>query len=171
MRGAVIHSQGPRSTAYVNAEGLPGEGLLEDTLAEVASEEEGVGAVGPQGSQKTEMGNADVLGFVNDGEVEDGLAGVGERGGKLVEEGGIGDEVAGLQFGTDAAEDCPQNIALRLWKAGLAAKADDIAVRIPTCQLPGVHNLFPFGNEEMRGEYVVNAGRGQARSVLPTWSR
>ena len=45
VRGAVVDAQGARAAADVDAERLPGERLLEDALAEVAGEEEGVRAV------------------------------------------------------------------------------------------------------------------------------
>ncbi len=43
--GAVVDAQGAGAAADVHAEGLPGERLLEDALAEVAGEEQRVGPI------------------------------------------------------------------------------------------------------------------------------
>lgn len=47
--GAVVDAERAGSAADVDAEGIPGEGLLEDPLAKVAGEEEGIGSVGAEG--------------------------------------------------------------------------------------------------------------------------
>jgi hypothetical protein len=57
------------AAADVDAERLPGERLLEDALAEVAGEEQAVGS-GAQRGEEAQLGDADVLRLVDDGEVE-----------------------------------------------------------------------------------------------------
>ena len=78
--GAIVDAQGARAPADVDAEGLPGEGLLEDALAEVAGEKESVGSTAAQGGEEPEMGDADVLRLVHDREVEDHLLALRDRG-------------------------------------------------------------------------------------------
>jgi hypothetical protein len=60
-----------------------------------------------------------------------------------------------LQFGTNALEDGPQHLALRLQESGLPAEAHDIAIGFPVGQLPRIHDLFPFGKQEMQAELVT----------------
>ena len=70
MGSAVIDAQGAGASPDIHAEGLPGEGLLEDALAQVAREKEGIGATSAQGGKEPEMGDANVLRLVDDREVE-----------------------------------------------------------------------------------------------------
>ena len=70
MGGAVVDAQGARAAANVHAQRFPGEGLLEDPLAEVAGEEQGVGTIPAQGGEEPQLGDADVLRLVHDREVE-----------------------------------------------------------------------------------------------------
>ena len=68
--GAVVDAQGARAAANIHAERLPRERLLEDALAEVAGEEERVGAASAQGGKEPQVGDADVLRLVHDRKVE-----------------------------------------------------------------------------------------------------
>jgi hypothetical protein len=70
VRGPVIDLQGSGPAADVHAQGLPGKGLLEDPLAQVAREEQGIGPRRAQRRQEAKLGHADVLGFVYHCEVE-----------------------------------------------------------------------------------------------------
>src|SRR5690606_35852833 len=70
VRRAVVDAQRARASSYVNAEGQPGEGLLEDALAEVAGEEEAVATPGAESCQEAQLGDAEVLRLVHDCVVE-----------------------------------------------------------------------------------------------------
>ncbi len=67
--GSVVDAEDVGAAADVNAERFPGKGGLEDALAEVAGEEEAVGLDAGEGGEEAELGDADVLGFVDDGEI------------------------------------------------------------------------------------------------------
>ena len=70
MGSAVIHAQRARSAANVHAQGFPGEGLLEDSLAEVSGEEQSVWATGAERGEEPQVGDGEVLRLVGDYEVE-----------------------------------------------------------------------------------------------------
>ena len=71
-----------------------------------------------------------------------------------------------LQPGTNALEDRPQHLALRLRQPRLSAEARDIAIRLPSLQLPRIDHLLPFGQQEMQAELVAAHGtRGLAAAA------
>ncbi len=63
--GAVIDMQRARAAADIDAERLPGKGLLEDALAQVAGEEQAVGALAAQRGEKAQLRDADILRFID----------------------------------------------------------------------------------------------------------
>ena len=87
-----------------------------------------------------------------------------------------------LQPGTNALEDRPQHLALRLRQPGLSAEPRDIAIRLPVLQLPCIDHLLPFGEKKMLAEFVAADGirglshqfaydlRGSAIVAGPTWA-
>jgi hypothetical protein len=78
--GAVINAQGARTPPYIDTQGLPREGLLEDALPEVIGEKESVWPTCPQSGKEPDMSDADVLRLVHDREVEDHILVLGDRG-------------------------------------------------------------------------------------------
>src|SRR5690606_28958105 len=133
---------------------FPGEGLLEDPLAEIAGEEARVRTMATECRQKAELGDADVLCFVDDHMIE---CRPRERRGlcrEPMEHRCLGDEVALAHRGTRALEDRPEDLALLLGETRLAPEAADVAVGLPGIELPGVDDGRPFAPEEVRGEFV-----------------
>lgn len=65
LGGAVVDLEAAGAAGDVDAERLPGEGGAEDALADVAGEEEAVGAADSEGREETEFGGRDVLGLVD----------------------------------------------------------------------------------------------------------
>src|SRR5271168_1369513 len=63
--GAVIHFERRRSTAHVDPEILPGKRLLEYALAEITGEEDAVRARRRDRGEQPQLGNAEVLRFVD----------------------------------------------------------------------------------------------------------
>ena len=114
MRGPVIHPQRARSSANVDAELLPREGLLEDALAEIAGEEEAVGTATAEGGQKAQLGDADVLRLVDDDVVERRPAERRHPSRQLVEHLRLGDHPVGVERAARLLEDRPKHLALRL---------------------------------------------------------
>src|SRR5579883_1334752 len=74
VRGPVVDTQGEGSPAHVEAERLPGERLLENALAEIAGKEEAFRPAAGQRGEEPRFGDAEVLRFVDDGEIERPLA-------------------------------------------------------------------------------------------------
>src|SRR5262245_52655996 len=72
------------------------------------------------------------------------------------------DHVARLQPGASSLEDGPQHNTLRLRKARLSAEARDIAICLPVLQLPCVHAVLPFRQQEALAELMTGHG---SRSV------
>src|SRR5262245_8603229 len=68
--GSVINAQRARASSDVHAEGFPRERLLEDTLAQVASEKEGIWPIPTQSGKEPEVGRANILSLVHDRVVE-----------------------------------------------------------------------------------------------------
>src|SRR5262249_32422731 len=67
---AVVNAQGARASPDVYTDGFPRERLLEDTLTQIASEEEGVWPISTQSGQEPEVGRADILRLIDDRVVE-----------------------------------------------------------------------------------------------------
>ena len=65
--------------------------------------------------------------------------------GQPTEHPSAGDEALGLQLRADAIENRPEDGTLRLRQSRFSAQAPDVAVCLPGVQLPGVDDLFPFG--------------------------
>src|SRR4051794_27305269 len=68
--GTVVDAEGAGASPNVHPEGLPGERLLEDALAKVASKKQSIGPTSTEGSQEPQVGDSDVLCLVHDREVE-----------------------------------------------------------------------------------------------------
>ena len=178
--GAVINAQGARTPPYIDAQGLPREGLLEDALPEVAGEKESVWPTCPQGGKEPDMGDADILRFVHDREVKDCVLALRDRGCQCAEHLRMSDQLARFQPGTNALEDRPQHHALCLLEPSLSAETRDIAILLPVLQLPGINHLLPFGEEKMQAELMsANGTRGLLQQLAdnlaagdrrrPTW--
>ena len=128
---------------------------MEDALAEVTGEEQGVGTTATEGSEESQSRNADVLRFVHDGEVERRVLGFGQHRRQGGEQTGMRGELPLLQSSAHPLEDGPQHRSLGLGQPGLATEPGDIAIRLPCFQLPGIHHLLPFGEEKMQIELVT----------------
>ena len=146
--GAVVHLERAGAAADLDAFGGPGEGRAEDALADVAGEEEAVVLAGAGGLQEAELGEAEVLGLVDDDVVE-GRAALGREGGGGVVEGlGVGLEAAGGEGGAGAGEDGPEGVAAVAGQAGAAAVAGEVAVGGGVADVAGVDDQAPFVAEE-----------------------
>ena len=158
MRGPVVHLQDARAAADVDAEGPPGEGLAEDALADVAGEEE-AGASGGERGEEAELGDAQVLGLVDDGGVE----GRRRRPDSLREarpDGAPGGQASGLEVGAGGGHDRPEGLALGAADAGLAAEAGDGGVGLAVADVPGVDDVGPLVEQELVGEGGGSGGLG-----------
>ena len=104
VRGSVVHLQDAGAAADVDAKGAPGEGLAKDALADVAGEEQ-TGATGGEGGEEAELGDAQVLGFVDDGGVERrGAANIPRQ---ARPDGAPGGQASGLEVGAGGGHDRP----------------------------------------------------------------
>ena len=88
--GAVVDLKSGGAATHINAQGLPGEWLLEDALAKIAGEEEGVAAVGGESGEEAELGDIEVLRFIHDYEIERVFAFLGQRASEAGENAGLG---------------------------------------------------------------------------------
>jgi hypothetical protein len=70
MRRPVANLEHCGSPSYIHTDRFPGKRLLKDALPKITGEEKSVGPIAPDGRQKTELRNADVLGFVHHYEIE-----------------------------------------------------------------------------------------------------
>jgi hypothetical protein len=146
--GAVIDAQGPGAPADIDAERLPGEGLLEDPLAQIAGEKKAVRPARPERGEKPQLGDADVLRLVHNGKVERRMVTLRKPGSETAEQAGGGDQAPVVQAGADAIEDRPEADPLRLRQARLTAQPPDVPVRLPALQLPGVNDRLPLREQE-----------------------
>ena len=141
---AVVDPEGVRAAAQVDAERLPGEGLEKDALAEVAGEEKAVGSPGGLAREKAQLGDADVLGLVDDDEVEGRLRAFGEA----REEVRPGNQATCIEPLTFPGEDRPQRLALLTADAGLAAEARNLAMGVPVADPPGVDDRLSLALDD-----------------------
>ena len=155
MRGSVIDTEGAGSSANIDTQRFPGEGLLKDPLAEVPGKKESVRTIRAEGSEKPQVRNADVLRLVHDREVERRMLAPGHDRSQAAEQASVRDQVPGCQTSADAIEDGPEDGALRLGESCLSAQAHDIAIRLPAFQLPRINGLFPFRVQKMEAELVI----------------
>ncbi len=112
MRGSIVDFQGGGAPADVDAERLPGERLLEDALAEIAGEEEAVVARGRDCREQSQLGDAEVLRFVDDDMREWFCRFVGKVPRHRGEDARPGIEAPRRQVGTGGGEDRPELLPL-----------------------------------------------------------
>jgi hypothetical protein len=67
---AISGPKSPRTAADIDSQTLPGEGLLEDALPDVAGEEERIRTLSTHRRNEAQLGDAQVLGLIHDREVE-----------------------------------------------------------------------------------------------------
>ena len=113
--------QGARAPPNIDAQGFPREGWLEDALAEVSGKEEAVWLIGAECSEKAQLRDADILGFVNHSKVERHVFAVCKLSGQSAEQPGVGDEASGLQLGADAIKNRPEHGTLLLRQSRFSA--------------------------------------------------
>lgn len=101
------------------------------------------------------MRHAHVLGLVDHREMERRVAAARDSGGDLAEYFGQRDHTLRGKTDADLLEDRPQTGALGFGQTRLAAKAADVAIRLPGVELPGVDHLLPLGQQEVRAELVA----------------
>ncbi len=65
MAGAIVDGERGRPAPHIDPEFLPRERLLEDALAKVAREEQGVGCRRRDRCQKPQLGHAEILRLVH----------------------------------------------------------------------------------------------------------
>jgi len=148
MRGSVIDAQRERSAAQIDAHGLPGEGLLENPLPQIAGEEEPVRPAPRQSRDQACLGNTQVLAFVDHHVVERPSLVPAEDLGEATQRPRPGDEVTRPQLFADTCEDAPDRLALALVQPGLPPEPRNGTVSLPTRDLPRVHDLAPLGQQE-----------------------
>src|SRR5439155_23339518 len=97
VRGSVIDAEGAGSSANIDPQRFPGEGLLKDPLAEVPSKKESVRTIRAEGSEEPQVRNAEVLRLIHDREVERRMLAPGHDRGQSAEQAGVRDHVPGYQ--------------------------------------------------------------------------
>src|SRR5262249_17755972 len=102
MGSTIVDTQGARPTSDINAERLPREWLLEDALAEIASEEQGIRSQIFESGEKPNMSDTNILCLVHHREIEDHLLGFRDCCRKRREQLGMRDQALRLQARTDA---------------------------------------------------------------------
>ena len=150
-----------RPPPHVDAQRPPRERGLEDALSEVAGEEQAVRPTPAEGGEQAQFGDADVLGLVDDAEVERRMRRLGNLRGQPREHGGLRQPPVFRERRPDPREDRPEHLALLLGEPRPAAEPRQVAVGFPGLELPGVDHRAPLRPQEVRAEPVaLDAGRG-----------
>jgi len=144
MRGAMVYSKSPGSSANFDTQSFPREGLLKNTLAEVTGKKERVGSSSAKRSKKAQLGYANILRLVYNSEIKGRIFNFGEHRSKLAEQAGICDQIPNGKFFSHALKYGPKHSALLLGQSGFSAEPHDITTGFPSFQLPCVYNLFQF---------------------------
>ena len=111
MGRTIAELEGFGTTPDIDAQRLPGEWRSENSLPQVAHEEEAVGPPTAQRRKKTKLGDANVLRFIHNREVERRIVAVPQPFGEQAEHIRPGYQVPGAQFGCHPLE--MAQIALR----------------------------------------------------------
>src|SRR5262245_17491296 len=138
MRRPIIHAERLGASPHIHAKCFPGEWLLENALAKIPGEKQRVGSAVGKCREETELGDADVLRFVDYGRV------VSQRWPlrlcvcERLEYAGLGVESASLEAAENLFEDLPQHGPSGFWQTGAPAEAWGILIRLPRSELPGI---------------------------------
>ena len=84
---------------------------------------------------------------------------------------GISDQSLFFERRLDLLENRPQDFPAAFGQASFAAQAGDIPVGFPTVELPGIHNLFPFGGQEVAAEGMPVDLPGSFKQQVIGWFR
>ena len=163
VRRPVADPERPRPAADVDAERLPRERLLEDPLSEVAREEERVGPATRERREEAHVRDAQVLRFVDDGEVERTLVVLGEVRRKAREDLGAGGEATRERQGLGGA------VARRPERAGggRGDRVDGAGAGVDDVAAVGAHRgEKPVDEPHGEDEPDDTSGAG-SRSLLP----
>ena len=127
--------------------------MLDDALAGVAGEEEGVGAISGDSREPAKLGDAHVLRVVDDYEIE-GMGGFRrESRGQAGKDAGLGNDMTGFESGRRLFEDRPQDTELIFGQVGVAESCD-VAIGWPTLDLPGIDGSKVFVKQELAGKFI-----------------
>jgi hypothetical protein len=145
MRDAVIRRV-KRPAAHIDTERAPRKRLLKDPLTEIPGKKQAIRASGRQCREKAQLGDPDVLGFVDHDKIDRRFAARDLRG-NSTEQASQGERLA---LGEPLPHP-PQQPVLLAAAAGLAADPHDIAIVLSFRELPSVDRWrnWPAGN---RGE-------------------
>ena len=113
---------------------------------------------GGERGEEAELGDAQVLGLVDDGGVEGRGAADSRR--EARPDGAPGGQASGLEVGAGGGHDRPEGLALGAADAGLAAEAGDGGVGLAVADVPGVDDVGPLVEQELGGEGGGSGGLG-----------
>lgn len=120
----------------------------------------------PESSKEPELSYSDILCLVDNRKVERRSFGLSKLRSQPAEQVRVGDQISGLQARADAFENVPGDGSLFFRQASLASEARHIAIGFPRLQLPGVHDLLPFGRQEVDREFIALDRFGRFRNEL-----
>ena len=112
------------------------------------------GAAAAEGREKAQLRHADVLGLVDDAELERRMRPLRDMPLQMPEQAGLGEQPPFVQAIAHPGEDRPEHRTLRFRQAGLAAQPHDIPVVLPAFELPRIDHLAPLGPQEVGAERV-----------------
>ena len=160
VRRAVVDAQRERAAADIEAQRLPGEGLLKDALAKITGEEEAIAAPRSQGGEEPCLSHAKILRLIDHCKIVRPSATLGESIRQPTEDIRPRHSAAVSQPRTDTFEDGPKGLALLAADPGFSPEARHVAVILPRPKLPSVHDVVPFSDQELRREPVpLDLGR------------
>src|SRR6266496_4851471 len=148
VRGSIIDLECVGPSAHLYAELVPRERLLENPLTKVASKEQSVCTCWRNGREQPQLGHAQVLSLVHHDMRERLAVSLRVVSRRLREDLRRGVETARADGLAHRGKDMPEPRPLRCAHAVFASEAWHIRVCLIAVDLPRVHNIGPFGNEE-----------------------
>ena len=118
------------------------------------------------------MRDADVLGFIHDGEVErrTHAAAVSTR--QNVEESRVRNQFLRFQGSSNLLKDGPKNESLRFFEPRLATQTNHIAIVLPCIQLPRIDSLLTFCGQKLQRELIaIDRAGGRLQASPDSLSR
>ena len=152
MGSPVVDGEGQGSSAHVHAKRAPGERRLEDSLSEIAGEEQAIRPVLAEGSEKAERRYVNILRLVDDAEIERRTIRSRKMPLKAAKQFRLRQPSPFIERGAYLGKDGPEDGALCLCQPRFSPQPRNVSVSFPALDLPRIDHFAPFRTQELSTE-------------------